>query len=199
MIRYSPLRLCEALSEVPTNQIRESKGESFPRELNIRIACILGHRQHHAWTTQRSPGQVTTWGLERLSLVEVADGHVDEKIGGTQAFDRMPNAIVLCFLGTIRKGNPVAPGLQLNNNAATSPPIAIMRTVIPRRKGATALHVQVGVDNPKGGIRVVDAKHFVCSTADANCSIRCRANQLVRLNTATMRITLPEEGVRYIC
>ena len=43
--------------------------------------------------------------------------------------------------------------------------VIIIRSVIPRRKGATVLHVQVGINNPEVRASIVDAKHVVCSTA----------------------------------
>jgi hypothetical protein len=70
--------------------------------------------------------------------------------------------------------------------------------VIPPGKGATALDVQVGINDPEVRIGGVDAKHGIRSTADANGSVCIRANQLIRLDTAPRWITLPTEWIRYI-
>ena len=62
--------------------------------------------------------------------------------------------------------------------------VVIIRYVIPPRKRAIVLHAQVGINNPEVRIRtsIVDAKHVVYSTADADRSAGLRANQLVRSN-----------------
>ena len=73
--------------------------------------------------------------------------------------------------------------------------VVIIRYVIPPRKRAIVLHAQVGVNNPEVRTSIVDAKHVVYSTADADRSAGLRANQLVRLNTTTLWITLPTEGI----
>ena len=71
----------------------------------------------------------------------------------------------------------------------------VIRSVIPPRKGATVLHAEVGVNNPEVIKSIVDAKHVVYSTADADRSAGLRANQLVGLNATPMWTTLPTEGI----
>ena len=73
-----------------------------------------------------------------------------------------------------------------------------VRKLIPARKRAAAVHIQVGVHNPEGLIGIVDAVDKICPCVDANSSLAMATDQLVCFYTALFWVAWPTERVGYV-
>ena len=76
--------------------------------------------------------------------------------------------------------------------------LIIVWKLIPARKRAAAVHIQVGIHNQEGAIGIVDAGDKICPRVDANGGLTVATDQLICFYTALIWVAWPTERVGYV-
>jgi len=193
----------------------ESNRKSFLYNFyDICITCIT----LQIWTSVRpcklgTKGNLSQVSTKRFNRSDWASTpryrYINKRTAPTQASNGLVPDIIIrnrkisnC-LRTINKACPtrgISSG-QIGMEMFTTSPVRSLRSVrklIPARKRAATVHIQVGVHNPERLSFIVDAGDKICPRVDENSGFSVDTDQLVCFYTALWWIAWPTERVGYV-